>query len=106
MDQLSFAENRRLGTINSDVVLFFLHLFKLWHLNQDLMDLLLCETFEDIGTLSLVHFLLLNTLLLEVLKVANSLALIADVILQSIVKLFSSLFLSLHKESLGVDVYS
>ena len=70
------------------------------------MDLLLCETFEDIGALSLVHFLLLNTLFLEVLKVANSLALIADVILQSIVKLFSSLFLSLQEESLGVDVHS
>ena len=26
VDQLSFAENWRLGTIDSDVVLFFLHL--------------------------------------------------------------------------------
>ena len=33
VDQLSFAENRRLGTIDSDVVLIFLHLLKLWHLN-------------------------------------------------------------------------
>ena len=33
VDQLSFAENRRLGTIDSDVVLIFLHLLELWHLN-------------------------------------------------------------------------
>ena len=33
VDQLCFAEDRRLGAIDSDVVLFFLHLFKLWHLN-------------------------------------------------------------------------
>ena len=33
VDQLSFAENRRLGAIESDVVLIFLHLLELWHLN-------------------------------------------------------------------------
>ena len=33
VDQLSFAENWRLGTIDSDIVLIFLHLLKLWHLN-------------------------------------------------------------------------
>ena len=70
------------------------------------MDLFLRETLEDIGALSLVQLLLLNSLFLKVLQVANPLTLIANVILESVVKLLSSFFLSLHQKPLGVDVHS
>ena len=70
------------------------------------MDLFLRETLEDIGALSLVQLLLFNSLFLKVLQVANPLTLIANVILESVVKLLSSFFLSLHQKPLGVDVHS
>lgn len=59
-----------------------MHFLELWHLYKDLMDFILGKTCENVGTSGLVQLFLRCAFFLEVLQVSDSVALVADILLQ------------------------
>ena len=101
MDQFRLAELRLAGSHHRLIDFILCHLLKLWHLDENLMNLFLGESVENVWPCSMVELLLGHALFLEILKVTDTVLWITNISLECILQTLRSFRLGVLQESFG-----